>query len=229
MARSGIMEWIRRRQDGTILTLQDVAIRDLRMLVEISGGLSFVHRPSYGRETSPIFMAMEYTCSFISFRIALNMIDIDICELVHAQIDIHPDGWTLERLLSLALDQTIEDERDHMSYGRCRQCRRHYLYHPDEDELAWKRKVNRIKNGVDIDAPLSEEEETQQKALDDAIMDYENGICHSCHLKDKRKKSIWNPLGYVPSSWAVSPIERSETPVERSEKRIRIGAPIELT
>jgi hypothetical protein len=178
-----------------ILTLQDVAIRDLRMLVEISGGLSFVHEGFDGRETSPIFMAMEYSCSFISFRIALNIIDIDICELVRAQIDIHPDGWTLERLLSLALDQTIEDESDHTSHGHCRQCRSRHLCHPDEDELAWKRKVIRIKNGVDIDAPLSEEEKTQQKALDDAIVDFENGICHRCHKRNKRKKSIWNPLG----------------------------------
>ena len=69
------------------------------------------------------------------------------------------------------------------------------MLHPDWEELAWKRKVVRYKHGVDLDAPLNEEEDRQQKELDDAIVDFKNGICHRCHKKRKTKKSTWIPFG----------------------------------
>jgi hypothetical protein len=47
---------------------------------------------------------------------------------------------------------------------------------------------------MDLNAPLSEEEAEDQKTLDDAIVDYENGVCLRCHEKKKRK-SRWTLLG----------------------------------
>ncbi len=52
-----------------------------------------------------------------------------------------------------------------------------YLHMPDQDELSWKRRVERTRTGVDLDAPLSDEEAGEQKELDDKITDCENGIC----------------------------------------------------
>jgi hypothetical protein len=81
-----------------------------------------------------------------------------------------------------------------MVYGDCKLCGANVL-HPDQEELAWKRKVDRFNHGVDLDAPLNGEEERQQKELDDAIVDFKNGICHDCHKKKKTKKSTWSPFG----------------------------------
>jgi hypothetical protein len=81
----------------------------------------------------------------------------------------------------------------HTGVGHCALCG-NFLWHPDRSELAWKRRVSRFKKGMDLNAPLSEEEAEDQKTLDDAIVDYENGVCLRCHEKKKRK-SRWTLLG----------------------------------
>jgi hypothetical protein len=136
---------------------------------------------------------MRYSYSFSWFRTALEKTVIDISELVRTQIELHPNGWTEERLLSLFLGQTRLEPRIYSSGGKCKLCKR-YLERPDTEELSWKRKVERIKIGVDCNAPLSKEE---QKELDDAITDFENRICRWCRRENRRKNleftqtSIW--------------------------------------
>jgi hypothetical protein len=164
------------------------------MLVEKSGGLNFIHEEFYGTPTSPLFAALRNSCCFSSFRAALQKVDLDIRELIRFQIEMHPDGWTQETLLSLSQDPAKAQPRDIMPPEDCKLCRA-FVLHPDREELAWKRKVDRYKHGVDLDAPLNEEEERQQKELDDAIVDFEKGICEGCHNKNKRKKSTWIPFG----------------------------------
>lgn len=198
MARKGIMEWIcwqsySHRFEFDVQRQNDM-IKNFQMLVEKSGGLNFIHEDVNGTPTSPLFAAMPFSCSFSSFRVALQKVDLDIRELIRFQIETCPDGWTLERLLSLSLDSAKAQPGDLMIHGRCKLCPELVL-HPDWRELAWKRKVDRFKHGVDLDAPLNEEEERQQKELDDAIEDFKNGICHPCHRKKKTKKSTWIPFG----------------------------------
>jgi hypothetical protein len=198
MARTGIMQWIESEFlygfVGFGAPRQSGAIRDFRMLVEKSGGLNFIHEEFYGTPMSPLFAALRYSCCFSSFRAALQKIDLDIRELIRFQIEMHPDGWTQETLLSLSQDPAKAQTRDFMLHGNCKLCRA-FVPDPDWEELAWKRKVDRYKHGVDLDAPLNEEEEREQKELDDAIVDFEKGICESCHNKNKRKKSTWIPFG----------------------------------
>lgn len=198
MARTGIMEWIYGQYlyGGTDSDAQrqNDRIRDFRMLVEMSGGLTFIHEYVYRTPTSPLFAALRHSCYFSAFRVALQQVDIDIRELIRFQIETYPDGWTLENLLSLSLDSAKAQPRDFMVYGDCKLCGA-FVRHPDWEELAWKRKVDRFKHGVDLDAPLNEEEEKQQKELDDAIVDFKNCICHHCHKKKKPKKSTWIPFG----------------------------------
>jgi hypothetical protein len=194
MARTGIMDWIRQLDGARSLT--DSMFRDFQLLVQMSGGLCFVHQEYYrsSEETCPIFLAMRYSYYFSIFRTALEKTGIDISELVRTQIELHPNGWTEERLLSLFLDQTRLEPRIYSFGGKCKLCKRH-LQHPDTTEPSWNRKVERIRIGVDCNAPLSEEEAREQKELDDAITDYENGICRWCHEENRREKRIWSPLG----------------------------------
>jgi hypothetical protein len=198
MARTGIMKWIQSQYYyGEVdfdVQRQNDTIRDFRMLVEKSGGLNFIHEELYRTPTSPLFAALRYSCFFSSFRAALQKVDLDIRELIRFQIEMHPDGWTQETLLSLSQDPAKAQPGDFMVHGDCKLCRAE-VFHPDWEELAWKRKVDRYKHGVDLDAPLNEEEERQQKELDDAIVDFEKGICESCHSENKRKKSTWIPFG----------------------------------
>ena len=201
MARMGIMKWIESQYfyGGVDFDVQrqNDTIRDFRMLVEKSGGLNFIHEELYRTPTSPLFAALHYSWIFSSFRAALQKVDLDIRELIRFQIEMHPDEWTQETLLSLSQDPAKAQPRDFshfMVHGDCKLCRAGVL-HPDWEELAWKRKVDRYKHGVDLDAPLNEEEERQQKELDDAIVDFKNGICHRCHKKRKTKKSTWIPFG----------------------------------
>jgi hypothetical protein len=198
MARMGIMEWIESQDfNGEVdfdVQRQNDTIRDFRMLVEKSGGLNFIHEELYSTPTSPLFAALRYSCFFSSFRAALQKVDLDIRELIRFQIEIYPDGWTQETLYYISQDTAMTQSSDFMAHGYCKLCRA-WVFHPDGEELAWKRKVDRYKHGVDLDAPLNEEEERQQKELDDAIVDFKNGICHGCHKKKKTKKSTWIPFG----------------------------------
>jgi hypothetical protein len=198
MARKGIMEWIYCQRYSHRFEFdvqrQNDTIKNFQMLVEKSGGLNFIHEDFNGTPTSPLFAAMPFSCSFSSFRVALQKVDLDIRELIRFQIETYPDGWTLERLLSLSLDSAKAQPGDLMVHGDCKLWGA-YVHHPDWEDLAWKQKVDRFKHGVDLDAPLNEEEERQQKELDDAIVDFENGICYNCHRKRKTKKSTWIPFG----------------------------------
>jgi hypothetical protein len=204
MVRLGILEWIyvQKYKNRNIFDLdspQDLEAEDLRMLVEMTGGLDFVQEDCWGTETSPIFMAMRYLGSFIAFRRVLPKIGIDICELVRIEIETRPDGWTLGRLLSLWLDPAEEEEKKAAERAvgtalKCKLCN-NWLSHPDYEELAWKRRVNRFKHGVDLNAPLSEEEACKQNELDAAIVDYTNEICLECHEKKNKSMKRWNILG----------------------------------
>jgi hypothetical protein len=170
-------------------------IRDFQLLIDMSGGLCFVHVVDGTVETSPILEAMRYSTSFSMFRAALVKIGIDIRDSVHEQIELQPNGWTTERLLSLCLDDTAV-ERKRTTFGdhkRCKLCKR-WLQDPGLEELAWKRRVKRIGVGVELDAPLSEEEVGAQKRLDDLMEDAKNGICLRCHWK-KQETRRWNPFG----------------------------------
>jgi hypothetical protein len=162
------------------------------MLVHKSGGLSFVQDYD-GCDTAPIFEALCHSWSFSWFRVALNTIGIDICEVARAQIEAYPDGWTLERLLALCLDQTKVRVRKFSVVHKCQLCPRSN-YHPDWFELAWRRRVRRIKHGLDVDSPLSEKEDRAQKELDAAIVHYENGICFFCHEEGKKSNITSWPL-----------------------------------
>lgn len=164
------------------------------MLVETARGLNFVREDYWGEETSPIFMAMRYSGSLSSSRQALHDLGINIRELLRVEVETNADGWTLERLSSLWLDETKAEGTNCNSRGRCRVCEERLSY-PDWNELAWKRRVNRFKYGVDLDAPLGEEEASEQKALDDAIVDYNNDVCLWCHKKKKKSMSSWSILG----------------------------------
>jgi hypothetical protein len=194
MARSGLLRWIS-TPETRFRPQEDGVIRNFQLLVQISGGLCFVHEDIWGKETSPIFTALRFSRSFFPFRAVLEKIDIDIRELIRNQIEEHSNGWAEERLLSLYLDQTIAERRRPTFDGltSCKLCK-FSLRDPDWKELEWKRRVERIRVGVALDAPLSDEEERDQKELDDAIEDSKNGICLDCHLK-KRQPRKWNPLG----------------------------------
>jgi hypothetical protein len=81
--------------------VNDGIVQEFQLLVQISGGLCFVHDGyNWGRKSSPIFLASRYSRSFSIFRTAL------VCELVHTHIKVHPDGWTVEGLFSLYLEQS---------------------------------------------------------------------------------------------------------------------------
>jgi hypothetical protein len=198
MARTGIMEWFENQYFHGYVDFecpwQTASIRDFQMLVEMSGGLNFIHKDVDGTPRSPLFAAMPFSYSFSSFLFAVQKVDLDIRELIRFQIETYPDGWTLENLLSLSLDSAKAQPIDFCKHGDCKLCRA-WVFHPDQEELAWKRKVDRFKHGIDLDAPLNEEEEMQQKELDYAIVDFENGICHDCHKKKKTKNSTWIPFG----------------------------------
>jgi hypothetical protein len=198
MARTGIMEWISGESVnagvGFDVRQRNDKIKNFRMLVEMSGGLNFIREDFYPKPMSPLFAAMHGSSSFSFFRVALQLVDIDILDLIHFQIEMYPDGWTLERLLFLSQDPAKAQPRDFKLHGFCKLCGA-CLLHPDREELAWKRKVDRFKHGVDLDAPLNEEEEIEQKELDDAIVDFKNGICDNCHEKKKTRKSMWIPFG----------------------------------
>jgi hypothetical protein len=106
MVRRGIIVWIE-TQDLRVRSAlwnkrQNATIRDFRVLVEMSGGLTFIHEYPCGTSTSPLFAAMHLSSTFSCFRLALQKVDIDIRELIRFQIEMYPDGWTLERLLSLS-------------------------------------------------------------------------------------------------------------------------------
>jgi hypothetical protein len=195
MARSGLLRWISTLGSRWSRSQEDGLTRDFQLLVQISGGLCFVHEDIWGEETSPIFMALRFSRSFFPFRAVLEKIDIDIRELIRNQIEEHSNGWAEERLLSLYLDQTIAERRRPTFDGptSCKLCKLS-LRDPDWEGLEWKRRVERIRVGVALDAPLSDEEERDQKELDDAIEDSKNGICLNCHWK-KRQPRKWNPLG----------------------------------
>ncbi|KAN0093828.1 hypothetical protein V8E51_017012 [Hyaloscypha variabilis] len=197
MARGGIFEWVYAQEHGILLVEQQSRMEEFQMLVELAGGVSFIQEDLWGKEMTPLFKAMAHRCSFFNFGLALEKVGIDIREVVRFQIETCPDGWTQERLLALSLDQTkMEKGFFYTEGGHCALCGDD-LCHPDWPELDWKRRVSRFKKGVDLNAPLSEEEAKDQKNLDDAIVDYENGVCLTCHeeKKKKKKKLRWTLLG----------------------------------
>jgi len=101
MARSGLLKWISTPGPTEPRSLEDGMVRDFQLLVQMSGGLYFVHEDSWGEETSPIFMALRFSRYFLIFRAVLEKIGIDIRELVRNRMKEHSNGWTEERLLSL--------------------------------------------------------------------------------------------------------------------------------
>ncbi|PMD38288.1 hypothetical protein L207DRAFT_585193 [Hyaloscypha variabilis F] len=186
MARVGIL-WICTQEDGILLAGQQDRMEVFRMLVDLAGGVSFMQEDFGGKEITPLFNAMAHSYHFFNFRLALEKVGIDIREVVRFQIQTCPDGWTQERLLALSLDQTNMEKRFlYPGLAHCALCG-NFLWHPDRSELAWKRRVSRFKKGMDLNAPLSEEEAEDQKTLEDAIVDYENGVCLRCHEKKKKK------------------------------------------
>jgi len=193
MARSGLLKWI--SNPSGFRSLKEGMVRNFQLLVQMSGGLCFVHEDDLDEETSPILMAVCFSKSFTIFRAVLEEIGIDIREVIRNQIEVYPNGWTEERLLSLYLDRILADWKrpSYCELDRCKLCK-HHLQDPDCNEIKWKRRVERIRVGVDIDAPLSEDEERDQKEVDDAIEDFKNGICLSCRWK-KQETRKWIPFG----------------------------------
>ena len=171
------------------------------MLVEVAGGLCFDYhecRLDYGPlvyfTTSPVLMATRYSWSFSTFRAAVQTTGIDIEELMRSQIELLSDGWTFERLLSLYNDHSEKGGTMLWPGEACRLCKE-WFRQPDRDEVSWKRRVNRIKAGMDLEVPLNEEEERSREELEAYLIDFHKGICRQCHEKNKKKQSRWTLLG----------------------------------
>ena len=205
MARQGIQTWLRCSIDWPY-SRQDsgCGFNDFRMLVALSGGLCFDYDvcrvDDYGRpvyfHTSPVLMAIRYSWAFSTFRAAVQTTGIKVEELIRSQIELLSDGWTFERLVSLFHDHSelIKNGGGLLWSTKTYQLCNNWFWGPDEDEVSWKRRVNRIKAGMDLGAPLNEEEESEREELEVYLIDFHNGICRKCHEKNKKKKSRWTLL-----------------------------------
>lgn len=169
------------------------SIRDFKLLRERSGGLHFVHRSRYGYpDTSPVFVAMQYSWSFTIFRVVLDRAGIDRKQFIKDQIAAFDDGWTVERLLK-AFDEPPQTLVTYTSFS-CDLCKANvYVGHLHECEVPWQRRLKMIKAGLDPDNPLDEDELRDQKEWDGYLNLWKADLCSKCHYRGlKAKRPRWH-------------------------------------
>jgi hypothetical protein len=151
---------------------------------------------------------MNYSISFWRFRDLLKQSNFDTRGLVRKEIKIHPTGWTEESLLSLF------DESDPIVpvyMVGCIYCQKRFRSFPNvfSEEVPWERKLQRLKDGIDMNEPLTEEEQQRQDEWDRQLQTIEY-VCTDC-VRIHRRETPFDEDDdkYEAKPWAPN-LERKE-------------------
>lgn len=127
---------------------------------------------------------MSFT-TFSKFRTALQRMDINIVDLVHATVAIYNDGWTVESLTAVFMDK---NEFPIDRYFKCKICSSHGVS-DHASKWSWGMRLGRHKAGTPFDAPLSEIELANKRDEEECIPDF-NDICWGCQQSKKERPGL---------------------------------------
>jgi len=168
-------------------------LQGLKTLIEKAGGLAFTCGNLFGALKSPIELASRNSYRFGRFQYILDHLGINRIDAIPPDAEIQDRGWTREKL-SLLLDYpapTILSTVYWPLQFDCKKC--DYTMYPRgtsrfTQDTPWLRKVQRIKDGLDPDGPLSEKERLEQEEFEGYLEAEEEGICQVCHKKELEEK-----------------------------------------
>ncbi|KAE8448538.1 hypothetical protein EG329_009419 [Mollisiaceae sp. DMI_Dod_QoI] len=168
------------------------SIRDFNLLREKPGGLHFVCSHWKLGNTSLIFIAMQYSWSFTKFRTLLDRAGIDRQTFLEDQIASFDDGWTIERL-SKVFDEPVY--RRAIVQFSCDVCNI-YVLRPQCGEQPWIGRLQRIKEGLDPDGALNEDELRDQVQWEKFWILRKVCLCSDCQSKGliARPQDYWRNM-----------------------------------
>jgi hypothetical protein len=165
--------------------LNDNEIGNFLLLMTKTDDLKFIHTDWHGNDGSPISIALRLSSSFVIFRSILIKAGYDLDKVIRDEIELEDNGWTETTLRKLfMLDVTPFVAR---GFFTCEVCHEDVSsltgYGKRAKEVPWERMLQRLKDEVDLDAPLTDEEHREQKEWEGYAIADDEKICQQCHRK----------------------------------------------
>lgn len=178
--RWGLCERI--RDMFCVSALNDKQLGNFLLLLSKTDGLKFIHTDWWGNDGSPVSIALRLSSSFVIFRSLLTKSGCDFDEVIRDEIDLQDTGWTEKTLQKLFMSEISP----FVARGlfTCQECHMNVSSLTGHGkEVPWERMLQRIKDEVDLDAPLTNDELGEQEEWEGYEKADEKGICQQCHIK----------------------------------------------
>ena len=162
----------------------------LNYLIEKSGGLSFLHTRCFSpgcHPISPIDIMTKTSLRFSKFKNIIERLQFDKEDIIRAEFKLPGREWT-EQTLRRLFEYPISSFHRLMYHSfRCKKCNFYkfaFQINRAARDVPWQLKVKRIKDGLDPDGPLTEEETLELEKWNGYVKAHKQRICENCHEKD---------------------------------------------
>lgn len=155
-------------------------------LIKYAGGLCFAEELN-GRLVTPLSVALKSSNTFSRFHVLLINSKCDIMEIVRAESAFQGGAWSEEALLALfELDFSPFDLGGYPKthHDKCTSCKFFTCRLQQIWDYPWQKVMRRLRDGISLVAPDTEEETLHKNAWFAAQEAYEAGICLSCFVKN---------------------------------------------
>jgi len=153
----------------------------------------------------PPFASLIQLASRSSYKFALlqhifKSLQIDKKDLIPPDVEIQDQGWTGQSLGVLFTYPTIPFSECNPSWEDflCEKCNYRSGFGQSirvSNDVPWQQKVQRIKDGLDPDGPLTEKERQEQEEWNGYVEAENEGVCEWCHKKSLEEKTQQEAYG----------------------------------
>jgi len=169
-------------------------LQNFRILFERAEGLTlFSCVPPFG---SLIHLASRSSYKFALLQHIFKSLQSDKKDLIPPDVEIQDQGWTGQKLGVLFTYPAIpfSECKPSREFIMCEKC--NYMFESSQvrNDVPWQQKVQRFKDGLDPDGPLTEKERQEQEEWKGYVEAEKEGICKQCHrdsLEEKHQQEVY--------------------------------------
>ena len=169
-------------------------LENLRILFERAEGLTlFFCGPSL------IHLASQSSYEFARLQHIFKSLQIGKKDLTPPDVEIQDQSWTGQKLGVLFTYPAIPISECKPSWESftCEKC--NYMFDSSQsirvrNDVPWQQKVQRIKDGLDPDGPLTEKERQKQEEWNGYVVAENEGVCSLCYrdsLEEKHQQEAY--------------------------------------
>lgn len=197
----GMVRWVQGLRAETRMMGDEHHALVLRDFQRTLGSICFLANPyPYHRRRkagSPISEAYYRSVGFFMFRGLLRESGFNIDAAIKEQVLLFPDGWTEITMKSL-FDFEFQPVGNIFSYC-CRRCRK-FASSVNEwsegTEVPWARKIQRLKDSMDPNGPLTEEESKDEERWNYRMELRSRWLCEACDDYNKGEIGVEQESSY---------------------------------